>query len=144
MAKERNLITKVLEKLKGECIRDSLDGIYIAMTSKLGLVDAKLEGKFFFFTSVDGAGGRKGLLIGEKQGESFEDMQPLVVMFDDPTVDSVAYDPFPENYLDPPLLNELVYQLNNYLDRTIDPEKLTVRNTKKIAPFLMPESKTLH
>lgn len=137
-------INKMIAKLKAECEEQDLEGIFIAAVNKVGR-PTRLDGMFFYFTPVTTPFGQKGLFIGERQNVHFKDPIPLMVVFEDTgPLGGILFEPFETNHLNNEEMWGLLSTLKMYLDKLIPEEKMVVRNTKKIEPFLMPESKTIH
>lgn len=136
-------VNRIIEKLAAECETQDLAGLFLAAVNKTGN-PSRLDGKFFFYTVVDTPMGQKGIFVGERHGVSFEDPTPLMVIFEDNTQGGILYDPFEENYITTEEMWSMLTNLKYYLENKIPEQNLVKKNAKDIAPFLMPESKTIH
>lgn len=136
-------VDKIIDQLKKECEEQDLAGLFLASVNKTGN-PSRLDGKFFFFATVNTPFGHKGIFVAERNGQNFEDPIPLMVIFEDEAQGGIMYEPFETNYITTEEMWGMLTNLKYYLEKKIPEKNLVKKNAKDLVPFLMPESKTIH
>lgn len=104
----------------------------------------RLNNKFFFFHSVIGKIGEKGIYIGEKIGTEFEEHVPMVVVFVEDTTSEFFMSPFEGNHLTDEEAKRLIINLSLYLERAIPEEQIKEFSTSELNSIPTPSSTTRH
>lgn len=121
----------------------SPNGLFLGVKFKNG-ENNRLNNKFFFFHSVVGKVGEKGIYIGEKIGTEFEEHVPMMVVFVEETSTEFFMSPFEGNHLTAEEAKRLVINLSLYLDRAIPEEQIKEFNTSELNSIPTPSSTTKH